>query len=74
MNCPDCKQRLNLLYSADKAAIGVSCPRCVRDWRSERVREIYAHCHDSMIRQITGIVNHMDFDGSCVEAQEKPDV
>lgn len=66
MNCPTCKQKLNIRF-VETRAVGVSCPRCERDWESERVREIYNHCHDSMVRQITGIVNHMDFSDDCRE-------
>lgn len=72
MNCHDCKQKLALQF-VDSRAVGVSCPRCEKQWKSERIREIYNHCHDSMVRQITGIVNHMDFDDSCVEVTEKTD-
>jgi len=73
MDCPDCKQRVDLRFS-DARVIGIACPRCHKRWSSERVTEIFDHCHDQMIRQIKGIVNHMDFDASCVEMTEKADV
>lgn len=68
MNCPSCKQKLNLdLRHVETAGAGVQCPRCERDWRSERVREIYRHCHEAMERQVNGIVNHLDFSDDCEE-------
>ena len=69
MNCPGCKQKLNLRF-ADSRVVGVSCPRCERDWDSERVSEIFNHCHEALIRQMQGIVTHMDFSTDCVEVRK----
>lgn len=70
MNCPSCKQKLNLdLRKVETRGAGLQCPRCEKNWESERVREIYRHCYESMERQIVGIVNHMEFSTDCVEVK-----
>ena len=70
MNCPDCMERMDVVITGPR----VECAACKRSWHSPRLDEVLNHMTDQMTRHFKGIVNHMDFDASCVETTEKADV
>jgi hypothetical protein len=69
MKCPDCKGALVPYYGPERVVIGVECTPCKRQWTSERVERIGDDLRESMYRQITNIVKHMDFSTDCIEVR-----
>ena len=74
MRCPKCGDDLKVLYLGTSTAVGVECVVCKRKWASARVQTISDDLREHLHRQLQGIVRHMDFDASCVDMTEKPDV
>ena len=74
MRCPKCGDALKVLYLGTSTAVGVECVVCKRKWASARVQTISDDLREHLHRQLQGIIRYMDFDASCVDMTEKPDV